>query len=129
MRMIHLLTRPLLAALFVVGGIDVLLNPDPRAKLAAPVVEQVGRAASTVPLDPLNAVRANAVTHIVAGSMLGMSILPRLAALTLAASLLPTTWAGHRFWELEEPTQRAQQRTHFLKNVAILGGLLDAAFL
>jgi putative oxidoreductase len=71
--------------------------------------------------------RGDALVHVAAGGMLAAGILPRLAALTLAGSLVPTTFGGHRFWEIEDPMQRAQQRTHFLKNTAILGGLLIAA--
>jgi uncharacterized membrane protein YphA (DoxX/SURF4 family) len=48
--------------------------------------------------------------------------------MTLATSLVPTTFGGHRFWEISDPAQRAQQQVHFLKNAAILGGLLIAAF-
>jgi hypothetical protein len=40
---------------------------------------------------------------------------------------VPTTLAGHRFWEVQDKQERAQQRIHFLKNVAILGGLLITA--
>ena len=46
------------------------------------------------------------------------------AALALGASLIPTTAAGHRFWEEDEPAARSQQTIHFLKNAAMLGGLL-----
>ena len=35
--------------------------------------------------------------------------------------------AGHRFWEEESPQTKAMQRTHFLKNLAILGGLIVTA--
>jgi uncharacterized membrane protein YphA (DoxX/SURF4 family) len=45
----------------------------------------------------------------------------------LAASLLPTTAAGHRFWEVEDKTQRTQQQLHFFKNVSVVGGLIIAA--
>jgi uncharacterized membrane protein YphA (DoxX/SURF4 family) len=48
--------------------------------------------------------------------------------LALATSLVPTTMAGHRFWEAQEDPQRKQHLIHFLKNSAILGGLLIAAF-
>ena len=44
--------------------------------------------------------------------------------LALIASLIPTTVAGHPFWTIEDPAARAQQRIHFLKNSAMLGGLL-----
>ena len=40
---------------------------------------------------------------------------------------MPATLAGHRFWEAQDKRERAQQRIHFLKNVAILGGLLITA--
>ena len=40
---------------------------------------------------------------------------------------MPTTVAGHRFWEAENEQDRAQQRIQFLKNLAIFGGLLITA--
>ena len=39
---------------------------------------------------------------------------------------MPTTAAGHRFWE-HEGANRQQQLIHFLKNVGLVGGLLIAA--
>jgi uncharacterized membrane protein YphA (DoxX/SURF4 family) len=45
----------------------------------------------------------------------------------MAATLVPTTIGGHAFWEIEDSQQRAQQRVHFLKNVAMFGGLVLAA--
>jgi hypothetical protein len=40
---------------------------------------------------------------------------------------VPTTLAGHRFWEHEDPKERFGQLSHFLKNLGLLGGLLIAA--
>jgi len=65
-----------------------------------------------------------AAVQVVAGALLTTGRVPRTAALALAASLLPTTLAGHPFWEEEDPGQRAAQRIHFGKNTAIMGGLL-----
>ena len=45
----------------------------------------------------------------------------------LAASLVPTTIAGHRYWEVSDEPARTQQRLHFWKNVSMLGGLIIAA--
>jgi uncharacterized membrane protein YphA (DoxX/SURF4 family) len=56
--------------------------------------------------------------------MLVLGVLPRVAAATLVGSLVPTTVAAHRFWEKDNPSERGQQTVHFLKNVAMLGGLL-----
>lgn len=123
MSLVHRAAGVLLGGIFIAGGIDVLRQPEPRAKLAEPVVEQLGGLPG-VPEDAESAVRLNALTHVVAGSALALGVLPRLAALVLAGSIVPTTLGGHRFWELDDPGARAQQQTHFLKNAAILGGLL-----
>jgi hypothetical protein len=40
---------------------------------------------------------------------------------------VPTTLAGHRFWEHEDPKEKFGQLSHFLKNLGLLGGLLIAA--
>lgn len=45
----------------------------------------------------------------------------------LAASLVPTTLAGHPFWTIEDPAARKVQRTQFHKNLAMIGGLLFVA--
>jgi putative oxidoreductase len=114
----------MLSAVFLSGGVDVLKNPEPRVKMAAPVLGRITELAPGLPQDPVLLVRANAAVQVAAGAMLAAGRMPRLAALALAASLVPTTVGGHRFWELDDPAQRAQQRIHFLKNTAILGGLL-----
>ncbi len=58
------------------------------------------------------------------GVALAAGILPRAAATGLVLSLIPTTFAGHRFWEEEDEPTKAQQRAHFFKNLAIVGGLI-----
>jgi putative oxidoreductase len=67
------------------------------------------------------------VTHIVAGLALATGRAPRLSALALAATVVPTTVAGHPFWEESDPQAKAGQKVHFFKNVSMLGGLLIAA--
>jgi uncharacterized membrane protein YphA (DoxX/SURF4 family) len=44
--------------------------------------------------------------------------------LILAGCLIPTTYAGHRFWDQETKQASDQQLTQFMKNVAMLGGLV-----
>ena len=121
------LARPMLAGVFIAGGLDVLANPEPRAKLAKPVVDRVAAVVPLAPSDPKAAVALNAAVQIGAGSMMAAGILSRLAALALATSLVPTTLAAHRFWEFEDPALRSRHRVEFLKNSAILGGLLVVA--
>jgi uncharacterized membrane protein YphA (DoxX/SURF4 family) len=124
---IRTIARPMLGAVFILGGIDVLRNPGPRAEMARPVVERVASVVPMSPADPETAVRLNAAVHFVGGSMLALGFLPRLAAMALAASMVPTTLAGHRFWEITDAAKRGMQRTQFLKNTAIMGGLLITA--
>ena len=127
MRFVRTLARPMLAGVFIAGGLDVLANPEPRAKLAKPVVDRVAAVVPLAPSDPKAAVALNAAVQIGAGSMMAAGILSRLAALALATSLVPTTLAAHRFWEFEDPALRSRHRVEFLKNSAILGGLLVVA--
>ena len=117
------LARPMLAAVFVTSGIDVLRNPGPRVEKADPVAPQLA-AKVGLPQDTEMLVRINAATHVVAGTMLAMGKFRRLSALALMTSLVPTTYAGHRFWDVEDPQERSQQQGHFLKNLAMMGGLL-----
>lgn len=120
------LGRPLLGAVFVTGGIDVLRNPGPKVALADDIAGAVARPIG-LPDDTDLLVRLNAAVQIGAGVLIGLGRLPRVAALLLAGSLVPTTLAGHRFWEIEDPSERAGQQVHFMKNLAMLGGLLLAA--
>lgn len=79
------------------------------------------------PLDVETYVKLNGAAMLGAGALLAIGRLPRLSSTVLAATLVPTTFAGHRFWENEDPDQRAAQQVQFLKNVSLLGGLLLAA--
>jgi hypothetical protein len=90
--------------------------------LLGPVTEKV----PYLPKDTEQLVRINAGIQVGAGTLLAMGRLPRLSALALAVSLVPTTLAGHRFWEAQGP-ERQQHQRHFLKNVGLCGGLLIAA--
>ena len=50
----------------------------------------------------------------------------RWAASLLALFTLIAAFAAHRFWEVD-PAQYANQMNHFLKNLAIVGGMLFVA--
>jgi uncharacterized membrane protein YphA (DoxX/SURF4 family) len=80
-----------------------------------------------LPENPETLVRLNAVAQLVAAGALATGRVPRISSAVLAASLVPTTMAGHEFWNETDPEARANQRIHFFKNVSMLGGLLLAA--
>ncbi len=130
--LVRRIARPLLAASFVYGGIDTLRNPQSRVPGARPVVEKVAEQADKqlpvqVPRDVEQWVRIDAGIKVGAGALFALGKLPRLSALALTASIVPTTLAGHRFWEHDDPKERFGQLSHFLKNLGLLGGLLLAA--
>ena len=127
MTVLRAVARPMLASIFVLQGYDTMLHPERVAPRAEPVVAPLAERVPGIPARTEDAVRLNGAVQFTAGSLLALGILPRLSALAIAATLVPTTVAGHRFWEVEDEKERAQQRIHFLKNLAIFGGLLITA--
>ena len=126
MSLVRRIARPLLAATFISGGIDTLRNPGPRVpqaeKVVSPLVDAVPQLANAEQV-----VKIDAAIKVVAGATFALGKFPRLSAAALIASLIPTTAAGHRFWEESDPAKRKAQQLHFLKNAGMLGGLLLAA--
>ena len=130
--LVRRIARPLLASSFIYGGIDTLRNPQSRVPGAAPIVEQITEVADKqlpvqVSKDVEQWVKVDAGVKVAAGALFALGRLPRLSALALAAGVLPTTLAGHRFWEKDDAQERSGQVVHFLKNLGLLGGLLIAA--
>src|SRR3954452_696264 len=107
----------LLTGAFLTGGWGQLRAPTPRA-------EQARRIGLPVP-DGL--VQMSGLMMI-AGS-LGLQFPPvqRLAALWLALQLVPITYLGHRYWELDPGPARAMNEVNFFKNVSLIGAGLAIA--
>ena len=133
MTITRLLARPMLASIFVAGGINALRNTEAHAAKAKKVTDRVVPLAqqaapgAPIPSDPQTLVRINAGAQILAAAALATGRAPRLSSAVLAASLVPTTLAGHAFWEESDPQAKAAQRLQFFKNTSVLGGLLLAA--
>ena len=118
--------RLLTGSTYVLLGLDAFRAPGGRVDLAAPVLATV-RTVVPLPGDDELLVRANAAVQVAAGTLLALGRAPRLSALVLAGSLIPTTLAGHSFWAIEDPETRKLQRIQFHKNMALIGGLIFAA--
>jgi putative oxidoreductase len=104
----------LLAAIFIQGGASAFAKPGGRVNK----VESVG-----IP-QPHQAVVLNGALMMIGGTALAVDIAPKAAAVLLAACLIPTTFVGHAFWQEESAAGRTSQQIQFLKNLAMLGGLL-----
>ena len=132
MTITRLLARPMLASIFVAGGINALRNTDANAAKAKKITDRVVPLAQQkapgvpIPTDAATLVRINAGAQLLAAAALATGRAPRLSATVLAASLVPTTLAGHAFWDETDPQAKASQRLQFIKNTSVLGGLLLA---
>lgn len=119
------IARTLLAGVFIVGGWDSIQRPAPKtepAREARPLARRLG-----ITADPQQLVLLNGAVQLGGGILLMVGWLPRLAALALGATLVPTTIGTHRFWEISDPEQRRTQMMHAFKNASILGGLVMTA--
>lgn len=108
------------------GGANALKRSSALATRAEKVVEPVQDAMPGSP-SAEQLVKANAGVQIVAGGLFALGVAPRVLAIVLGASLVPTTLAGHRFWEMDDPADKTQHQTQFLKNLGLIGGLIFAA--
>ncbi|MFG1676228.1 DoxX family protein [Micromonospora sp. NPDC049282] len=131
MKPVRSLARVMLSGIFVVSGARNLRNPERLVPAAKPVTDKVAPLIQNlhprIPTDTETLIRTNAATQLVGGLMLATGRFSRPAALVLAGTLLPTTAAGHPFWNNDDPAARNNNQIHFLKNLGLLGGLLLAA--
>jgi putative oxidoreductase len=127
MTVVRRLARPLLASMFIVGGFEALRHPKSKLPAAEGIGPAIAARLPYLPEDPEQLVKINGAVQVGAGVLLSLGRFPRLSSTLLAGSVVPTTLAAHRFWEVEDPAKRAQQRIHFFKNLGLLGGLMLAA--
>ena len=120
---IRALGRVLLSGMFVVGGLDAARHPDAKVAQAKTITDPLARTLPLFPHDTATMVRLNGAFQVAAATWFALGPRPRLPALGLAASLVPTTLAGHRFWDATGD-ERFGELVAFLANTAVLGGLL-----
>jgi uncharacterized membrane protein YphA (DoxX/SURF4 family) len=127
--------RTMLASYFITSGVKAVRNPAPLAELAEPLAEKVvpfvkkyapAEVAAYVPEDPKTLVRLNGALQIAGGLALATGRGRRVGALLLAGSLVPSTLAKYPFWS-QSGAEAAASRSHFAKNVSLLGGVLLAS--
>lgn len=108
-----LVGRILLAAIFILSGWGKIGGFD----------GTVGYIASKgLPLPQVGAAIA-IVVELVGGILLVVGFKARWAALAILVFLIPTTFIFHAFWAVP-PEQVMTQQTAFMKNLAIMGGML-----
>jgi len=114
MSLLRTLGQLSLSGIFITGGSQAFLRPGNRAS-------KVAKAGFP---EPESMVVLNGATMAVGGTLLALDIAPKLTAVVLIGSLVPTTLVGHAFWKEESEAGRKTQQTQFMKNLGLIGGLL-----
>ncbi|PJI95221.1 DoxX family membrane protein [Luteimicrobium subarcticum] len=121
--------RPLLAAPFVLDGLDAALRPARHVVAAEATVEKLSaRVPSVPPVSRRNltlAVRVHGAVTAVAGLALAFHKSPRSAALLLAALTAPLAIADEPF--TGRPETRRDRAKPFVHDLGLLGAALLAA--
>jgi putative oxidoreductase len=114
---IVLLGRILLASMFLFSG---MMGHLGQRKALAQYASSKG-----VPI--ANAlVPISGLLIIAGGLMVLLGAWGDLGALLLVVFLVPTALYMHAFWKIEDPNEKANQMTHFMKNMVMAGGALLA---
>ena len=128
MTLSRLVARPLLASGFVYGAGNALRNADaarPPRPRRSPTrsCRWPRRPASRCPRTPRPWCGSTPASSSPAALALATGRAPRLAPLALAASLVPTTVAGHAFWDETDPAaKKAQHACSSSRTSSMLGG-------
>jgi uncharacterized membrane protein YphA (DoxX/SURF4 family) len=110
---ILLVGRVLFVALFVLSARGHIVNHD----------RYVTTARGRLPL-PYVAGWPTGAWLSLAALMMVLGIWPDIAALMIAAFLVPTTILFHPFWTFSDPAQRRTQQSNFYRNISLLGATL-----
>ncbi|MGY2893017.1 DoxX family protein [Deinococcus sp. UYEF24] len=110
-------SRGLVSGIFIMGGIGAVMAPGAHAQAAKGVLPE-GLATQGA--------RLNGVLMVTAGALFAAGALGKWPAYALAASLVPVTLVGHRFWE-KQGQERRGELVQVAKNMALLGAVLYVA--
>ena len=112
-----ILGRLLLSVIFILSG----LGKIPHFNDVAGIMASKGIPLATI------ALVITLLIEIGGGLMVLTGFKARYAALVLVVWLIPVTLVFHKFWGIPAAAQQ-EQMVNFLKNVAIMGGLLILAY-
>jgi uncharacterized membrane protein YphA (DoxX/SURF4 family) len=130
MTMVRRLARPLLALPFIQMGADQFRHPTPTVEAARPVLEPLvakAAGATALPDNPELVVRAGGAVLAGSSVLFALGRAPRLSALLMTTSLVPTVYATGQFWKETDPVLRREKRGHVLATLGLVGGALLAA--
>jgi putative oxidoreductase len=108
--------RFLFALIFIVSG----LNHFTSGSVSYAASQGIPMADILVPVSGLMA--------LIGGLSVLLGVHARVGAILLLLFLIPVTVLMHNFWSFSDPEMAQMQMTHFLKNLAMMGGALMVVF-
>lgn len=111
-----LVGRALISLIFVMSGLQKFMTFSTMTGFAA---------AKGLPM-PAVAIGAAATLEVLGGLAVLAGFQTKLASWLLFLFLIPTTMLFHNFWTMQG-MERMDNQGHFMKNLAIMGGLLILA--
>ena len=129
--MIRKIARPMLASVYIIDGVETMLNPAGHKEAAASALKKVRSVVpreyrGLVPKDPETAAQLVGGVKAGAGSLFAIGKMPRTSASLLALTTVPSLIGRNAFWEAEDEDDKARRRTGALTDVALAGGVLLA---
>jgi len=110
-------SRGLVSGIFIMGGMGAVMAPQAHAQAAKGVLPENLATQGA---------RLNGIVMVTAGALFAAGALGKWPAYVLAATLVPVTAVGHRFWEKEGQARRGEL-IQVVKNMALLGAVLYVA--
>lgn len=128
MDLLRAFARPMLAASFIVDGLDAVARPKrhvEKFERVIPALEKVG-VPPQVTADATLLTRASGAVSVVAGLGLATGLAPRASATVLAALNLPLTIVDNPVWAARGKDERAEALSGLMRGGALGAGLLLA---
>jgi uncharacterized membrane protein YphA (DoxX/SURF4 family) len=115
---LHLVGRVLFGMLFIVKGLNYLMKLNEMSGYAASKGVPVAKPATAV----------TGLMIVVGGAFVLLGWHRFVGAGLLFIVLVPTAFMIHPFWKETDPAAKANEMSHFLKNLALAGAALLVAF-
>ena len=129
MDLLRAFARPMLAASFVIDGVDAIARPQrhvEKLEKVTPTFEKAGLP-PLLTSDATMLTRVSGAVSVVAGLGLATGTAPRSCAAVLAALNLPLTLVNNPVWTVRNKAQRKETLSGLMRGGAVGAGLLLAA--
>lgn len=133
--MLRFAARSMLASFFVVNGVKAVRHPETLVAEAQPIANKVvplakrvapAQVAEQIPEETRDLVKISGAMQIAGGVALATGFGRRLGATALALSMVPHVAASQPF-KGRTAEEKERNRSLFLRNLALLGGVILAA--